>query len=43
MQTQENYNSFQEILSEAELTALFEKYGIKDIRERKLSVYHFFG
>lgn len=22
--------------------ALFEKYGIKDIRERKLSVYHFF-
>jgi len=42
MQSQENYKSFQEILTETELAALFEKYGLKDIRERKLSVYHFF-
>jgi hypothetical protein len=39
---QKKYESFQDILSEAELVTLFEKYGIKDIRERKLSVYHFF-
>jgi len=39
---QKNYESFQEILSDTDLVALFEKYGIKDIRERKLSVYHFF-
>jgi hypothetical protein len=42
MQTQEKYESFQEILSEADLENLFEKHGIKDIRERKLSVRHFF-
>jgi IS4 transposase len=39
---QENYNSFLDILSDAELVGLFEKYGIEDIRKRKLSVYHFF-
>jgi len=42
MPTQENYKKFQEILSDTELTALFEKHGVEDIRERKLSVYHFF-
>jgi len=40
---QERYTGFQAILSDAELTALFEKYGIEDIRKRKFSVYHFFG
>lgn len=34
--------SFQDILSDTELGSLFEKYGVKDIRDRKLSVYHFF-
>ncbi len=40
---QESYASFQSILSDAELSTLFEKYGVKDIRDRKFSVYHFFG
>ena len=39
---QESYTSFLDVLTDTELVALFEKYGIKDIRERKLSVYHFF-
>ncbi len=39
---QESYASFQSILSDAELSTLFEKYGVEDIRERKLSVFHFF-
>ena len=42
MQVQENYTSFSDILSDAELSTLFEKYGIEDVRERKLPVYHFF-
>ncbi|MDM8531772.1 hypothetical protein QUF63_11415 [Anaerolineales bacterium HSG25] len=40
--TQEQYNSFSEILSDEELLKLFEKHGVKDIRKRKLPVYHFF-
>ena len=40
---QESYTNFQTILSDKELFALFEKYGVKDIRKRKFSVYHFFG
>lgn len=42
MKPEEQYKSFQDILSEANLNNLFEKYGIKDQRERKLSVRHFF-
>lgn len=42
MQVQEKYTSFLDILSDAELAALFRKYGIGDIRDRKLPVYHFF-
>ncbi len=42
MQIQENRTSFLDILSDAELDTLFKKYGVADIRERKLSVYHFF-
>jgi len=42
MQIQEKYEGFQAILSDAELTALFKKHGVEDVRERKLSVYHFF-
>ena len=38
---QKSYTSFSDILSDAELDDLFEKYGVKDIRERKLSVRHF--
>jgi len=38
---QKSYTSFLDILSDAELDDLFEKYGVKDIRERKLSVRHF--
>jgi hypothetical protein len=41
MQPQENHESFQEILSDADLDNLFEKHGIKDFRERKLSARHF--
>jgi len=39
---QEQYNSFSDILSDDELAELFEKHGVKDIRKRKLPVYHFF-
>jgi len=39
---QKSYTSFLDILSDAELDNLFEKYGVKDIRKRKLSVRHFF-
>ena len=42
MQVQESCTSFLDILSDAELDTLFKKYGVADIRERKLSVYHFF-
>ncbi len=40
--TKGNYTSFQDILSDAELEALFEKHGVKDYRKRKLPVYWFF-
>ena len=36
------YERFQDILSEAELQTLFEKFGVKDERERKLPVLKFF-
>ena len=39
----ENQMAFQEILSDAELTALFAKHGVADERERKLLVRSFFG
>ena len=42
MHPQEHYNNFQQILSDGDMEDLFEKHGIKDIRERKLSVRHFF-
>ena len=38
----EKYERFQDILSDEELKALFDKYGIRDERERKLPVYYFF-
>lgn len=37
-----NYEQFQEILSEADLHTLFEKFNVKDERERKLPVFKFF-
>lgn len=40
--TKETYPSFRNILSDEELAALFEKYGIQDERKRKLPVYWFF-
>lgn len=39
---QKDHTTFQDILSEAELTALFAKYKVEDIRERKLWVRCFF-
>jgi hypothetical protein len=36
------YQRFQDILSEAELQALFEKFHVKDTRQRKLPVVKFF-
>jgi len=39
---QKSYTSFSDILSDRDLDDLFEKHGIKDLRERKLSVRHFF-
>lgn len=36
------YERFQDILSEADLHALFEKFDVKDERERKLPVFKFF-
>ncbi len=36
------YEHFQDILSEDDLRALFEKFGVKDERERKLPVFKFF-
>ncbi len=38
----EKYERFQDILSDEELKALFDKHGIRDERERKLPVYYFF-
>jgi len=38
----ENYHRFQDILSDRDLAALFNKYGVQDLRQRKLPVYHFF-
>ena len=38
----EKYERFQDILSDEELKALFDKHGITDERERKLPVYRFF-
>ena len=43
MHVQEKLTDFSGILSDAELDTLFKKYGIEDSRERKMSVYHFFG
>ena len=40
--TKETYTSFQDILSDEELSTLFEKYGVQDERKRKLPVYWFF-
>ncbi len=40
--TQETYTSFQDLLSDEELAALFDKYGVRDERQRKLPVYWFF-
>ena len=39
---EQQYDTFQDILSDHELQALFDKYGIEDIRQRKLTVRHFF-
>ncbi len=36
------FERFQDILSEDELQALFEKFDVKDERERKLPVIKFF-
>jgi len=38
----EKYECFQDILSDQDLKALFDKHGITDERERKLPVYCFF-
>ncbi len=38
----EKYERFQDILSDEELKALFDKHGITDERKRKLPVYCFF-
>jgi len=38
----EKYEHFQDILSDEELKALFDKHGITDERKRKLPVYRFF-
>ncbi len=38
----EKYEHFQDILSDEELKALFDKHGITDERKRKLPVYCFF-
>ncbi|MDM8557177.1 hypothetical protein QUF75_20850 [Desulfococcaceae bacterium HSG7] len=38
----EKYERFQDILSDEELKALFDKHGIRDERERKQPVYYFF-
>ena len=38
-----NQMDFQEILSDADLDALFVKHGVKDERKRKLFVRCFFG
>ena len=40
--SEETYKRFQDILSDAELQAIFDKYGVKDERERKLPVRCFF-
>ncbi len=40
--SEETYKRFQDILSDAELQALFDRYGVKDERERKLPVRCFF-
>jgi hypothetical protein len=36
------YHTFQDILSDQELQTLFTKYGIEDVRQRKLTVRLFF-
>jgi len=42
MSIEKKYEHFQDILSEADLHALFEKFNVKDERERKLPVVKFF-
>ncbi len=42
MNIEKKYEHFQDILSEADLHALFEKFNVKDERERKLPVFKFF-
>ena len=42
MSIEKKYEHFQDILSEADLKALFEKFNVKDERERKLPVVKFF-
>lgn len=39
---EQQYQNFQDILSDHELQALFTKYGIEDVRQRKLTVRLFF-
>jgi hypothetical protein len=40
---QKDHIDFQEILSDADLDALFAKHGVQDERKRKLFVRCFFG
>ena len=40
--TQEQRDTFQDILNDQDLERLFEKHGIENPRDRKLSIYNFF-
>jgi len=40
--TQEQLDTFQDILNDQDLEGLFEKHGIENPRDRKLSIYNFF-